>query len=175
MDHDLLCVINRADLDAKAEQILPRFVKPLKEEVHRVEVVGGATRIPRVKEAAKQFFEREQLDGSLNGDEAAAFGATLYAAKQSTSFRLREFTITDAYPHAIGIRMGTEDTAEEADAEAEDGAKKSKDKLLFKANTKFPHKKLITMSRAEDLQVSLGYRDQDGSSTADPIATFNIS
>merc|ERR1719424_2388219 len=31
------------------------------------------------------------------------------------------------------------------------------------------------MSRAEDLQVSLGYRDSDGSSTADPIASFNIS
>merc|ERR1719426_284216 len=131
MDHDLLCVINRADLDAKAEQILPRFVKPLKEEVHRVEVVGGATRIPRVKEAAKEFFGRETLDGSLNGDEAAAFGATLYAAKQSTSFRLREFTITDAYPHAIGIRMGTEEAAEEAegeDKESEEKEGKSKSK-----------------------------------------------
>ena len=53
--------------------------------MHRVEVVGGATRIPRVKEAAKEFFEREQLDGSLNGDEAAAFGATLYAAKQASN------------------------------------------------------------------------------------------
>merc|ERR1740136_480729 len=88
-------------------------------EVHRVEVVGGATRIPRVKEAAKEFYGREQLDGSPNGDEAAAFGATLYAAKQSTSFRLREFTITDAFPHAIGIRMGTEDAAEDADADAD--------------------------------------------------------
>ena len=84
-----------------------------------------------------------------------------YAAKQSTSFRLREFTITDAYPHAIGIRMDG-GAAEEAEAEAGDADEKpsrSKDKLLFKANTKFPHKKLITMSRAEDLHVSLGHRD----------------
>jgi len=187
MDQDLMCVVNRADMEERAEKLgyWARLKGPMEEvlaqanltkaDIHRVEVVGGATRIPRVKEAAKQFFEREQLDGSLNGDEAAAFGATLYAAKQSTSFRLREFTITDAYPHAIGIRMGTEDAAEEAEAEAEEGAKKSKDKLLFKANTKFPHKKLITMSRGEDLLVSLGYREADGTSTADPIASFNIS
>merc|ERR1719171_2136751 len=185
MDKDLLCVISREELEKRAEAYFPRLKAPLasvleqanltKEEVHRVEVIGGATRIPKVKEAAKEFFGRETLDGSLNGDEAAAFGATLYAAKQSTSFRLREFTITDAYPHAIGIRMGTEDAAEEAEGEAEEGAKKSKDKLLFKANTKFPHKKLITMSRGEDLLVSLGYREADGTSTADPIASFNIS
>ena len=46
----------------------------------RVEVVGGATRILVVKTAALQFFGLKQLDGSLNGDEAAALGATLYAA-----------------------------------------------------------------------------------------------
>merc|ERR1719171_1692607 len=31
------------------------------------------------------------------------------------------------------------------------------------------------MSRAEDLQVSLGYRAEDGTSSAEPISTFNIS
>ena len=194
MDKDLLCVINREELEKRAEAYFPRLKAPLasvleqanltKEEVHRVEVIGGATRIPKVKEAAKEFFGRETLDGSLNGDEAGALGATLYAAKLSTSFRLREFTITDAYPHAIGIRMGTDAAADEpeapaegeaAEGEGEKASPKGKDKLLFKANTKFPHKKLITMSRAEDLQVSLGYRDADGTSTADPISTFNIS
>ena len=87
MDRDLLCVVSRADMEARAEKHFLRLKGPLqsvldqanltKEEVHRVEVVGGASRIPRVKEAAKEFFGREQLDGALNGDEAAAFGATL--------------------------------------------------------------------------------------------------
>jgi len=194
MDRDLICVVSREDLEKRAEQYFPRLKAPLaavleqanltKEEVHRVEVIGGATRIPKVKQAAKEFFGREQLDGAINGDEAGAMGATLYAAKLSTSFRLREFNIIDAYPHAIGIRMGTDSAADEpeaaaegeaAEGEGEKASPKGKDKLLFKANTKFPHKKLITMSRAEDLQVSLGYRDADGTSTADPISTFNIS
>ena len=45
----------------------------------------GPSPDPDPNQAAKEFFEREQLDGSLNGDEAAAFGATLYAAKQASS------------------------------------------------------------------------------------------
>ena len=126
---------------------------------------------PRVKELAKSYFGR--TDGSLNGDEAAALGATLYAAKLSTSFRLREFAITDAFPHAINVRLGKDSDAVDAEgdgsADGDDGVKK-KDKALFKANTQFPHKKLITMSRTEDLQVALSYADD-----ASPIATFNIS
>ncbi|KAL1495130.1 hypothetical protein AB1Y20_016997 [Prymnesium parvum] len=177
-DRDLRMVISRNDFEERAEAagLWARLRAPLaealrqanltKEEVHRVEVVGGATRIPRVKEMAKEFFGRPQLDASINGDEAAALGATLYAAKLSTSFRLRDFAITDAFPRAINIRLaGGEEVEEEGEA-----AGKGKDKLLFKANSKFPHKKLITMTRAEDLFVTLAYRD-DGS----PIASFNIT
>jgi hypoxia up-regulated 1 len=182
-DRDLRMVIKREDFEARAEAkgLWARLAPPLdevlrqanltKEEVHRVEIVGGATRIPRVKELAKSYFGR--TDGSLNGDEAAALGATLYAAKLSTSFRLREFAITDAFPHAINVRLGKDSDAVDAEgdgsADGDDGVKK-KDKALFKANTKFPHKKLITMSRTEDLQVALSYADD-----ASPIATFNIS
>ena len=43
--------------------------------------------------------------------------------------------------------------------EGEGKPQKGKWKLLFKANTKFPHKKLITMSRTDDLVVSLANGD----------------
>merc|ERR1719171_2838360 len=76
-DRDLLCVINRADMEAKAQSYFDRLEGPLasvleqanltKDEVHRVEVIGGATRIPKIKEIAKEFFGRQQLDGALNG------------------------------------------------------------------------------------------------------------
>jgi len=61
-----------------------------KEEVHRVEMIGGATRIHRVKQTAADFFGKP-TSASINADEAGALGATLYAAKLSTSFRLRDF------------------------------------------------------------------------------------
>lgn len=185
-DRDLRMVISRADFEERAEKagLWDRLRAPIasalkqanltKDEVHRVEVIGGATRIPRVKDVAKDFFGRSQLDGSINGDEAGALGATLYAAKLSTSFRLREFAITDAFPHAISIRLAGGSDTDVGDEENDEKGGKTKDKLLFKANTKFPHKKLITMTRTEDLFVTLSYRDDDGVPTA-PIASFNIT
>jgi len=183
-DRDLRMIISRADFEERAEKagLWERLRAPIasvlaqsnltKEEVHRVEVIGGATRIPRVKEVAKEFFGRSQLDGSINGDEAGALGATLMAAKLSTSFRLRDFAITDAFSHAISIRLSGGEADSEEDAEA---SGKSKDKLLFKANTKFPHKKLITMTRTDDLFVTLSYRDDETGAATSPIATFNIT
>ena len=185
-DRDLRMVISRADFEARAEQAgyWERLRAPItealrqanwtKEQVHRVEVIGGATRIPRVKEVAKDFFGRSQLDGSINGDEAGALGATLYAAKLSTSFRLRDFAITDAFPHAISIRLAGGGEADASEEEGDEKGGKTKDKLLFKANSKFPHKKLITMTRTEDLFVTLYYRDEAGMPTA-PISSFNIT
>ena len=67
--------------------------------------MGGATRILKVKEAALQFFGRKQLDGSLNGDEAAAFGATLYAAKLSTSFRLSLSPSPSRPPSSLSLSL----------------------------------------------------------------------
>jgi hypothetical protein len=45
---------------------------------------------------------------------------------------------------------------------------------VSQANTKFPHKKLITMTRVEDLFVTLSNRDAEGNPTS-PIASFNIT
>merc|ERR1719238_2673722 len=162
-------VLSREDFVAKAEEmgLWARLLPPLesalaqanltKEQIHRVEVVGGATRILKVKTTALEFFGRKTLDGALNGDEAAALGATLFAAKLSTSFRLRDFTINDVYPHAASIKIsGSEDSG---DADGEAAAVGKKPKLLFKANTKMPHKKLISMTRSDDLIATLTLGD----------------
>jgi len=197
-DLDLRMIISREDFAAEAARrgLWRRLLAPLnqaldqanltKEEIHRVEVVGGATRIPQVKQAAMDFFGGrfgKQLDGALNGDEAAAFGATLYAAKLSTSFRLREFAITDSYPYATSIKIvgqgdDTGDDTGASDDETTEGGgsiKKGKDKLLFKANTKMPHKKLITMTRTDDLLATLSMGEPREPENLARVATFNIT
>jgi len=199
-DRDLRMVLTRDEFVKKAAdlglwaKLLPPLESALaqanltKEQIHRVEVVGGATRILKVKETALTFFQRKALDGALNGDEAAALGATLYAAKLSTSFRLREFGITDSYPYATSIRIaGTDDAIANADV-AEDEAeneedvnhagarvKKGKDKLLFKAGSKMPHKKLISMTRTDDFAATLTAGEPGIGGEDDQIGLFNIS
>jgi len=192
-DLDLRMVLSRTEFNAEAERrgLWKRLVPPLeealtmanltKEEIHSVEVVGGATRIPQVKQAAMDFFERKQLGGALNGDEAAAFGATLFAAKLSTSFRLREFTVNDVYPYATSIKIigqgddSADDGTTDDDAEGGGSSKKGKDKLLFKAYTKMPHKKLITMTRTDDLVATLSLGEPTNVEGLSPIASFNIT
>lgn len=183
-DRDLRMVINRAAFEERAAGLFARLSAPIdrmllqanmsKADVHRVEIVGGATRIPKVKETAAEYFGIK-TSASLNGDEAAAFGSTLYAAKLSTSFRLRDFNIVDSFPHPVVVKLGSD--AEPAVADSEDGEEKpskGKDKVLFKGGSKFPHKKLITMSRTEDLMVALSYLDPAGD-TKEPISNFNVS
>lgn len=46
------------------------------EEVHAVEIVGGATRIPSVKERIGAFFGKD-VSTTLNADEAVARGCAL--------------------------------------------------------------------------------------------------
>lgn len=47
-----------------------------KEDIYAVEIVGGASRIPAVKERVSKFFGKE-LSTTLNADEAVARGCAL--------------------------------------------------------------------------------------------------
>ena len=76
-DRDLKMVIQRTEFETRADALFERLRAPLSrvmaqanwtnDDVHRIEVIGGATRVPRVKEIAKEFFGRAQLDGAING------------------------------------------------------------------------------------------------------------
>lgn len=47
-----------------------------REDIYAVEIVGGASRIPAVKERISKFFGKE-LSTTLNADEAVARGCAL--------------------------------------------------------------------------------------------------
>lgn len=47
-----------------------------KEDIYAVEILGGASRIPAIKERIAKFFGKE-LSTTLNADEAVARGCAL--------------------------------------------------------------------------------------------------
>jgi heat shock protein 1/8 len=51
-----------------------------KSDIHEVVLVGGSTRIPKVQELLKQFFNGKELSKNINPDEAVAYGAAVQAA-----------------------------------------------------------------------------------------------
>ena len=51
-----------------------------KNQIHEIVLVGGSTRIPKVQELLKDYFNGRELNKSINPDEAVAFGAAVQAA-----------------------------------------------------------------------------------------------
>ena len=51
-----------------------------KSDVHEIVLVGGSTRIPKMQKQLSDYFGGKQLCGSINPDEAVAYGATVQAS-----------------------------------------------------------------------------------------------
>jgi len=50
-----------------------------KHEIHEVVLVGGSTRIPKVQQLLKEYFNGKEPNRGINPDEAVAFGAAVQA------------------------------------------------------------------------------------------------
>ena len=84
----LVKTITRADLEKLVEELVKRTLEPCKKaikdagvsasEIDEVVLVGGMTRMPRVREVVKDFFGKEPHTG-VNPDEVVAIGAAIQA------------------------------------------------------------------------------------------------
>jgi len=76
-----------------------------KEEIHEVVLVGGSTRIPKVQEMLKDFFNGKELNKSINPDEAVAYGAAVQAAilEGVKDKKLEELLLLDVTPLSLGL------------------------------------------------------------------------
>merc|ERR1719436_1169067 len=87
------------------EKVL-RDAKMSKSQVHEVVLVGGSTRIPKIQELLKSFFNDKEPCRNINPDEAVAFGATVQAAILTTggdSAKLNDLLLLDVTPLSLGL------------------------------------------------------------------------
>jgi len=90
---------------APVEKVL-RDAKMSKESVNEVVLVGGSTRIPKVQQLLKEFFNGKEPCKAINPDEAVAYGATVQAAILSgtdTGGKLDELLLLDVTPLSLGL------------------------------------------------------------------------
>lgn len=73
-----------------------------KEEVDEVVLVGGSTRIPKVQQLLKEFFNKEPSKG-INPDEAVAYGAAVQGGILSGQEGLDDIVLVDVCPLSVGI------------------------------------------------------------------------
>jgi len=74
-----------------------------KEDIDDVVLVGGSTRIPRVQQLIKDFFNGKELNRGVNPDEAVAFGAAVQAGLLTGQEGTDEMVIVDVTPLTYGI------------------------------------------------------------------------
>uniref|UniRef100_A0A670Y9H6 Heat shock protein family H (Hsp110) member 1 n=1 Tax=Pseudonaja textilis TaxID=8673 RepID=A0A670Y9H6_PSETE len=116
------------------------------EDVNAVEIVGGATRMPAVKEKIGKFFGKD-VSTTLNADEAVARGCALQCAILSPAFKVREISITDAVTFPISLMWSTE--TEDGDGIHE----------VFSRHHAAPFSKVLTFYRKGPFELQAFYSD----------------
>ncbi|GBP59517.1 97 kDa heat shock protein [Eumeta japonica] len=116
------------------------------EDISSIEIVGGSTRIPAVKNLIEKVFLKAPST-TLNQDEAVARGCALQCAILSPAVRVRDFNVTDVQPY--GVRLAWDA------ARGEDG-----DMEVFPPFHAAPFSKMLTFYRREPFSVSAHYSDQ---------------
>ncbi|KAI9892822.1 MAG: Heat shock 70 kDa protein 4L [Vezdaea aestivalis] len=109
-DVDVRSVMKREDLEALVKPLLDRAIAPLEqalaeadlkvEDIDAIEMVGGCTRVPSLKEKISKFFGKS-LSFTLNQDEAVARGAAFSCAILHPVFRVRDFVVHDIVNYPI--------------------------------------------------------------------------
>jgi L1 cell adhesion molecule like protein len=82
-----------------------RDAKVDKSKIDEVVLVGGSTRIPKIQKLLKDFFNGKELNGSINPDEAVAYGAAVQAAVLTgvQHDTVKDLLLVDVSPLSLGI------------------------------------------------------------------------
>ncbi|XP_066286292.1 heat shock 70 kDa protein 4-like isoform X4 [Branchiostoma lanceolatum] len=164
-DKDVTGRMKRGDFEAKCADLLARLEGPLKsileqtnlksDAIDSVEIIGGQTRMPAVKEIIKKVFGKE-TSTTLNADEAVARGCTLQCAMLSPTFRVRDFSVTDVVPFPISLSWKAA-IDEEGDME------------VFTKNHAAPFSKMLTFYRKDPFTLQARYSLPNDIPHPDPV------
>merc|ERR1711915_1012650 len=74
-----------------------------KKEVDEIVLVGGSTRIPKIQQLVKEFFNGKEPSRGINPDEAVAYGAAVQAGVLSGEDDTNDLVLLDVNPLTMGI------------------------------------------------------------------------
>ena len=106
----LVKTITRADLERLVEDLIQRTLEPCRKalqdaglkaaDIAEVVLVGGMTRMPKVRQIVKDFFGKEPHSG-VNPDEVVAMGAAIQAGVLQGD--VKDVLLLDVTPLSLGI------------------------------------------------------------------------
>lgn len=114
-DTDLYASITREkfeelnkDLFTKCLEAVKRCLTEARVDKHEVDdlvLVGGSTRIPRIRQLLHDFFDDMEICKGMNPDEAVAFGAAVLGAtlNKESSGRVQDILLMDVTSLSLGL------------------------------------------------------------------------
>ncbi|CAE7379908.1 Hspa4 [Symbiodinium natans] len=135
------------------------------EQIDFVEMIGGASRVPWVKEFCSKAFGGKELSTTMNADESVARGCALQAAMLSPLYKVRDFAVVDVIPHPVTIGWMGSSADQDAEKGDEEGEHMAGAEGEYKTMTVFPRNslmntvKLLTFYRKGPFDLKLEYED----------------
>uniref|UniRef100_UPI003AADF66F endoplasmic reticulum chaperone BiP-like n=1 Tax=Centroberyx gerrardi TaxID=166262 RepID=UPI003AADF66F len=74
-----------------------------KSDIDEIVLVGGSTRIPKIQQLVKEFFNGKEPSRGINPDEAVAYGAAVQAGVLSGEEDTGDLVLLDVCPLTLGI------------------------------------------------------------------------
>jgi len=115
--HDLNITLTRAKFEQLCEPLFKRTTAPLdqllrdakisKEQIDEIVMVGGSTRVPRIRQLVSEYFGGKKLNDSVNPDEAVAYGAAvqghILTGGNKPGDRTSDMILLDVAPLSLGL------------------------------------------------------------------------
>lgn len=157
-DRDFRSTITREKFEELCGDLWEQALVPVKEvlrdsglkmdEIYAVELIGGATRVPKLQVKLQEFLGRKDLDKHLDADEAIALGASLHAANLSDGIKLnRKLGMIDGSSYGFVLDLDGPDLVKDENT----------DLLLVPRLKKMPCKMFRSIKHNKDFEALLSY------------------
>ncbi|KAL3624647.1 hypothetical protein CASFOL_031315 [Castilleja foliolosa] len=160
-DRDFRSTITREKFEELCEDLWEKALVPLKEvlkhsglntdDLYAVELIGGATRVPKLQAKLQEFLGRKELDKHLDADEAIVLGASLHAANLSDGIKLnRKLGMIDGSSYGFVFELNGDDLLKDENTR----------QLIVPRMKKLPSKMFRSIVHNKDFEVSLSYESE---------------
>ncbi|KAH7106352.1 heat shock protein 70 [Auriculariales sp. MPI-PUGE-AT-0066] len=159
-DVDVSSKLNREQFETLVAEPLSRITGPIQhalaeaglaiDKVDAIELIGGSTRVPAIRQRILDAFPGKTLSTTLNQDEAVARGATFACAMLSPTFRVRDFSMHDINSYPIKVQW---------ERTAGDGPDDDTELVVFPRLNAVPSTKVLSFYRAGPFDVEATYAD----------------